>query len=170
MFCVGGAPVPDPRTAICAQCSKPITLEDTIVFRFGVLGHLDCRRPRVLNAEERTLVFVYCQDHEICDCRPCGAKFCLREVASIDQFGIRSFTCPWCHADLVDSVRAHLYACTRLPAEVRRRAKLAREAAQLLVKRSHELRGAADVLMREAESALHELRRTIRESPRRRAS
>ena len=160
----------DPGTAICPQCSETITPEDTIVFRLGVVGHLDCRRPRVLNAEERTLVFVYCQDHQMCDCKSCGVKLRLREIASIDQFGIRSFTCPWCHADLVDSVRAHLYACPRLPAEVRRRAKLAREAAQLLVKRSHELRGAADVLMREAEGALHELRRTIRESPRRRAS
>ena len=160
----------DPHTATCPQCSKFITPEDTIVFRFGVLGHLDCRRPRVLNAEERTLVFVYCRDHHICDCTPCRVQLRLREVASSDQFGVRSFTCPWCHADLVDSVRAHLDGCTMLPAEVRRRAKLAREAARLLVKRSQELNGSADVLMREAESALHELRRTIRESPRPRAS
>jgi len=156
----------DPNIAICPQCSQSITPEDTIIFRFGVLGHLDCRRPRVLNAEERTLVFVYCQDHQICDCAPCKVKFRLREVASIDHFGIRSFTCQWCHADLVDSVRTHLYSCAMLPSEVRRKAKLAREAAKLLVKRTHELNGAADVLMREAESALHELRRTIRESPR----
>ena len=162
--------MPDSQTALCPQCSESIAPEDTIVFRFGVLGHLDCRRPRVLNAEERTLVFVYCQDHQICDCKPCRVQFRLREVASIDQFGIRSFTCPWCHADLVDSVRSHLYACTSLPAEVRRRAKLARETAQLLVKRSHALRGAADVLLREAESALHDLRRAIRDSPRPSAS
>ena len=156
----------DPQTAICPQCSRSITPQDTIIFRFGVLGHLDCRRPRVLNAEERTVVFMYCQDHQICDCQSCGVQFCLREVASIDQFGIQSFTCPWCHADLVESVRAHLYLCRRLPAEVRRRAKFARETTQLLVKRSHELCGAADVLMREAESALHELRQAIRDSVR----
>jgi len=35
------------QTANCPQCSQPISLEDTIVYGFGRLGHLDCRRPRV---------------------------------------------------------------------------------------------------------------------------
>jgi hypothetical protein len=51
-----------------------------------------------------------------------------------------------------------------LPAEVRRRAQAARDAVRILVKRSLELRDAADVATREAEAALYELRSTIRQS------
>jgi len=56
--------------------------------------------------------------------------------------------------DLTDSIRAHLYDCAMRPAEVRRRAAVARDAARSLVKRSLELRDAADVAMPEAEAAL----------------
>jgi len=56
-----------------------------------------------------------------------------------------------------------------LPAEVRRRAAVARDSARILVKRSLELRDAADVAMREAEAALYELRLTMRQWPKRRA-
>jgi hypothetical protein len=42
------------QTATCPECSRTISPEDTIVFHFGILGHLDCRRPRVLSAEERS--------------------------------------------------------------------------------------------------------------------
>ena len=35
----------------CPQCSQPISPDDTLVFGHGRLGHFDCRRPRVLNAE-----------------------------------------------------------------------------------------------------------------------
>ena len=72
--------------------------------------------------------------------------------------------------DLIDAVRAHLYACTMLPARVRQRAQLLREAAQHLVKRSHELSDRADVLMRHAEEAIQSLRTAMRESQRRGAS
>ncbi len=92
-------------------------------------------------------------------------KFRLREVASLDLLGIRSHGCPWCHTDLTDSIRAHLYDCAMLPVEVRRRAQAAREAARSLVKQSHQLSDAADVLLREAEAALHALRDTIRQAP-----
>lgn len=149
----------------CPQCSRTISPEDTVVFDHGLLGHLDCRRPRVLGAEERTLLFVYCRDHNVAECSSCHGQFRLREVVSQDQFGVRSHTCPWCHADLTDSIRAHLYACALLPAEVRRRAQAARETASSLVKQSHQLGDAADVLMREAEDALHTLRATMRQSP-----
>jgi hypothetical protein len=70
---------------------------------------------------------------------------------------------------LTDSIRAHLYGCAMLPAEVRRRAQVAREAARSLVKQSQQLRDAADVAIREAEAALHALRETLRQSPIRRA-
>jgi len=56
-----------------------------------------------------------------------------------------------------------------LPVEVRRRAHAAREAARRLVKESHELSDAADMLLREAEAALHALRDTMRKAPTRAA-
>ena len=166
-FALGMLPMAEQQTATCPECSRTISPEDTIVFGFGILGHLDCRRPRVLGAEERTLLFIYCRDHPIAECVGCAGKFRLREVVSIDQFGIRS-PCPWCHTDLTNSIRAHLDGCATLPVEVRRRAHAAREAARRLVKKSHELSDAADVLLREAEAALHALRLVMRQSPNRR--
>ncbi len=142
---------------VCPQCARALSPEDTIVFGHGLLGHLDCHRPRVLSAEERTLLFIYCRDHQVAECVRCTGKFRLREVASLDLLGIRSHGCPWCHTDLTDSIRAHLYGCAMLPVEVRRRAQAAREAARSLVKQSHQLSDAADVLLREAEAALHAL-------------
>jgi hypothetical protein len=142
-----------------------ISPEDTIVFGRGRLGHFDCRRPRVLSAEERTLAFLYCRDHEVAECSTCTRKFRLRELVSQDQFGVRLHACPWCHTDLTDSIRAHLYGCAMLPVEVRRRAQAARDAARSLVEQSLELRDAADVAVREAEAAIHSLRETLRKAP-----
>jgi hypothetical protein len=147
---------------ICPQCTQAIAPEDTIVFG-RLLGHLDCRRPRVLSAEERTLLFMYCRDHHVAECVRCAGKFHLREITSLDSLGIRTHGCPWCHTDLTDSIRAHLYGCAMLPAAVRRRAQAAREAAGTLVKQSHQLSDAADVLLREAEAALHALRSAMRQ-------
>jgi len=152
------------QTATCPQCSRPISPEDTIVYGHGALGHLDCRRPRVLSAEERTLLSIYCRDHPVAECVRCTGKFHLREIVSPDQFGIRLYGCRWCHTDLTDSIRAHLYGCTMLPAEVRRRAAAARETAWNLVKQSHQLRDSADVLVREAEALLDENQRALRRS------
>ena len=155
----------------CPQCSRVISPDDTIVFGHGRLGHLDCRRPRVLSAEERTLLLLYCPDHKIAECPTCRRKSLLGEVASLDRFGVRVHVCPWCNADLTDSIRAHLYGCTMLPALVRRRAQAARETVRDLVKPSHhQLGDRADVLMREAEAALHALRATIRQPPRQRSA
>jgi hypothetical protein len=144
----------EPQTATCPQCSRMISPEDTIVFGRGRVGHLDCRRPRVLSAEERTVLFLYCRDHSVAECTRCSGKFHLRDVVSLDRFGIRSHWCPRCHVDLTDGIRAHLYVCAMLPVEVRRRAAAAREAARNLVKQSQQLRDNADVLMREAEVLL----------------
>jgi hypothetical protein len=149
----------------CPQCSRTISPEDTIVFRHRLLGHLDCRRPRVLSAEERTLLLIYCRDHHVAECVRCAGRFHLREVASIDSLGIRSHGCPWCHTDLTDSIRAHLYGCAMLPVAVRRRAQVARAAAQRLVQQSGQLSDRADVLLRAAEAALYALRDTMRQPP-----
>jgi hypothetical protein len=149
---------------VCATCARALSPDDTIVFAHGLPDHLDCRRPRALSAEERTLLFVYCRDHHVADCVRCAGRFHLREVASLDSLGIRPHECPWCHTDLTDSMRAHLYACAMLPVTVRRRAQAAREAARSLVKQSHQLGDAADVLLREAEAALHALRDTMRQA------
>ena len=63
------------------------------------------------------------------------------------------------------SIRAHLYDCAMLPAEVRRRTQAARDAARSLVKRNLELRDVVDVAMREAEAAIQSLRETLRKAP-----
>ena len=131
------------QTATCPQCSRPISPEDTIVFGHGRLGHLDCRRPGVLSVEERTVLFIYCRDHTVARCVGCARHFHLREVAALDSVGPHA--CPWCHTDLTDSIRTHLYGCAILPAEARRRAQAARDTAQILVKQSLELHAAADV-------------------------
>jgi hypothetical protein len=150
----------------CPQCSRAISPEDTIVFRRRLLGHLDCRRPRVLSAEERTLLVIYCRDHHVAECIRCARRFHLQEVASPDSFGVRTSGCRGCHTDLTDSIRAHLYGCAMLPVEVRRRAQAAREAARSLVKQSAQqhVRSIAQ-LVAETEAALHELRDTIRQAP-----
>jgi hypothetical protein len=147
---------------VCPSCDQALSPEDTIVFGHGVLGHLDCRRPRVLSAEERTLLFVYCRGHQVAECVHCVRRFHLRDVTSLDSFGIRLHVCPWCHTDLTDSTREHLYGCAMLPVTVRRRAQAAREAVRSLVNQSRQLSAAADVLLREAEAALHALRDTMR--------
>jgi hypothetical protein len=151
----------EPQPWICPTCARTISPEDTIVFGFGLLGHLDCHRPRVLSAEERILLVIYCRDHQVAECVGCTRKFHPREVASLD-LGDRSYKCSWCHTDLTDSIRAHLYGCAMLPGEVRYRA---REAARSLVKQSRQLSDAADVRLREAEAALHALRDTLRQAP-----
>jgi hypothetical protein len=146
----------------CPKCSRTISPDDTIVFGRWVLGHLDCRRPRVLGAEESTLLYIYCRDHHVAECVRCGGRFALREVATVDSFGVRTYGCPRCHTDLTDSIRAHLYGCAMLPVEVRRRAQAAREAARSLVKQSAQEHAE---LVAEAEAALYALRDTIRQGP-----
>jgi hypothetical protein len=145
----------------CPQCSLVISPEDTVVLGPRRLSHLNCRRPRVLSAEERALLFTYCRDHRVA-CITCSTSFYLSELA-FDAVGNRAHLCPWCRRDLTDSIRAHLYGCAMLPAEVRRRAQASREAAQRLVKESRQLADTADVLIQEAEAARNALRETMRE-------
>jgi hypothetical protein len=150
---------------ICAQCSQVISSEDTITVGPGRLAHLDCERPRILNAEERVLLFMYCRDHLVL-CVTCNARFHLWQLGL--DFGRRTHFCPWCRRDLTDSVREHLYLCALLPESVRRAAKAARDTARILVKETQQRRATADMLMREAEAAVAALRETLRQPPTRR--
>jgi hypothetical protein len=150
----------------CPHCSRAISPHDTIVFSRRLLGHLDCRRPRVLSAEERALLFIYCRDHHVAECVHCGGRFYLQEVASTDSFGVRTHECPGCRTDLTDRIRAHLYDCAILPVEVRGTAQAARETARSLVKQSsQEHVHSIAQLVAEAEAALYALRDTIRQAP-----
>jgi hypothetical protein len=141
----------------CPACSKAISPEDTFVLDSGRLSHLDCKRPRVLSPEERVVLFQYCWDHTATECEQCAKSYRVTELAS-DLFSGREHLCPQCRADLLGSVRAHLYSCAILPAAVLQRLREAREVAQRLVKRGREPSDVADVLMRELEVALHALR------------
>ncbi|PYN74154.1 MAG: hypothetical protein DMD96_30920 [Candidatus Rokuibacteriota bacterium] len=145
---------------MCPLCSRTIWPADTVVSGYGHLSHLDCQRPRALSPEARAL-FSCCRDHAV-GCVLCAGSFRVVELAP-DVLGPRTLLCPQCRTDLTDSVRTHLYACAMLPEEVRRRAQGAREAAQALAKRSHQLRDSADVLIREAEAALDALREAMLE-------
>ena len=154
----------------CSKCSEPIALSDIIESHDGRLSHLDCKRPHTLTAEERALLFVYCSDHYVAHCLGCDIRFRMTELAADPLYSRRTNLCPRCRRDLTESVRAHLYGCALLPAEVRRRAQELREAAQLLVKQSQQVRDKADVLIREAEAVMFERLRALREAMSRRVA
>jgi len=144
----------------CSKCSEPITLSDAIESSRGRLSHVDCSRPGMLTTEENALLFAYCYGHAVAYC--CDLSFRLAELAA--DAGGRTNLCPRCHRDLTQVARAHLYGCAMLPSEVRLRAQAVREAARRLVKQSHQLRDSSDVLIREAEAALFESHRALRET------
>lgn len=135
----------------CSRCSKAISPDDTIERDGERVVHLDCRLPRRLSREERSLLFQYCWDHDVVKCASCAQSFRQGELLS-SLFGNGTDRCPKCRTDLTDDVRAHLYGCAMLPAAVRRRAQETRAAAQRLVKESSQLSDRADVLLREAEA------------------
>jgi len=137
--------------------------EDTIAVRDGRPFHVDCRKPRTLTAEERALILLYCRTHALAQCLACLHNAHLGELTS-DPLGAGPYLCPECFRDLTELVRAHLYDCALLPAEVRRRAEAFREASVNLVKQNHQLRDKADVLLRAAEVALEESRGALRRS------
>jgi hypothetical protein len=147
----------------CLKCSEPIVLSDVIESSDGRLSHMDCQRPRMLTAEERALLFLYCFGHAVAYCVDCDLRFRLAELAA-DAFGGRANLCPRCRRDLTEAARAHLFRCAMLPSEVRRRAQEVREAAQHLMKESQQLRDTSDVRLREAEAALFERQRALREA------
>ena len=144
----------------CTKCGRPITLTDVIESSAGRLSHLDCARAQGLTPEERALLFVYCSDHDVAKCLPCGLEFPMMKLAA-DPLGGRTNLCPRCRTDLTESVRAHLFSCPTLPAEIRRRTQEVREAAQVLVKRSRQRVDKSDALIREAEAHLLERQQAL---------
>ena len=147
----------------CSKCSDPIAPTDVIESSKGRLSHANCARPRTLTMDERTLLFVYCAGHVIAQCLRCGLSFRIAELAADPLGGGRGYQCPRCRKALTENVRAHLYGCAMLPAEVRLRAQAVREAAQHLVKQSQQLHDTSDRLMQEAEALLFERQRALRE-------
>src|SRR5215831_1139337 len=145
----------------CTKCSRPIVLTDVIESTAGRLSHLDCARAQGLTPEERALLFVYCSDHDVATCVACDLQFPMIKLAA-DPLGGRTNVCPRCRTDLTASVRAHVFSCRILPAEIRRRTMEVRDAAQLLIKRSQELSDRSDVLIREAEAHLFERQQALR--------
>ena len=153
---------------MCSKCSQPIALTDNIESSDGRLSHADCERPQVLTPEERALVFIYCGNHVVAYCLSCSEKYRFTELAA-DLFGSgcmfgsgRTNMCPRCRRDLTEDVRAHVFRCMTLPAEVRFRAQAVREAAQRLVKQAQQASDRADALIREAEALLSEQQRALR--------
>jgi len=152
----------------CSKCSQPIALTDIVESSHGRLSHVDCKRPKALTPEERALVFLYCSGHVVARCPICDMSFRYNELAADILDASRTNLCPRCRQDLTEAVRAHLFRCAMLPAEVRRRAQAVREAAQYLVKQSQQARERSDVLIRGAEAALLEMQRALREAMSRR--
>ena len=148
----------------CAKCSQPIALTDVIESNNGHPSHVDCKRPQVLTPEERALVFVYCSGHVVARCPACDVSYRYTELAADILGGGRTNMCPRCRQDLTEAVRAHLFRCAMLPSEIRLRAQAVREAAQRLVKETQQLGDRSDVLIREAEIALFEKQRALREA------
>ena len=148
----------------CWKCSRPIALTDIVEPNIGQLSHVDCKQPKVLTPEERALVFVYCTGHVVARCPVCDGSFRYNELAADIFGGSPTNMCPRCRRDLTEAVRTHLLRCAMLPSNVRRRAQAVREAAQHLVKQSQQARDRSDVLIREAEAALFEAQRALREA------
>jgi Arc/MetJ family transcription regulator len=148
----------------CTKCSRPIALTDVVESNNGRLSHVDCKRPHVLTPEERALVFVYCSSHVVARCPACDISYRYTELAADMVGGSLTNMCPRCRRDLTEAVRAHLLRCVMLPEEVRLRAQAVRDAARHLVKESQQLHDKSDVLIREAEAALFERQRALREA------
>jgi hypothetical protein len=148
--------------ATCLRCRQVISREDTVERQGDRVVHLDCRLPRRLSREERALLYQYCWDHTVGECVSCARSFRPDEL-HLGLFGDTD-VCPQCRKDLTDNVRAHLYGCAMLPAEVRRRAQETRAAAQELVTQSGQPRDKADMRMREVEVSVAALRDAMKQS------
>ena len=147
----------------CARCFRILSPDD-VVESVGVgVAHVDCRRPRDLTHEERSLLYGYCWAHLI-GCPACGQSCRLFELDSNPFEYYKRTCCPRCQVDLIESVRDHLYTCPLSPEVLRLRVRETRATARRLVKQARDLHDQADVLMREAEVAATELRDAITQS------
>ena len=115
---------------------------------------------RSLTPDERALLFFYCLNHTVARCVSCARSYYLSELVS-DLLSGRTHLCPQCRRDLTENVRAHVYSCGVLPAEVREKAQTLRDLAHRLVKESRQLRDRSDVLIREAEAQIEECRKAL---------
>lgn len=145
----------------CPRCIRSIDYNDTIAFDRKQIVHLDCRRPFELNGEERALLFMFCWGHAVAPCDACHQSFRQHELAT-DLFDQRTHLCPRCRGDLTAKTREHLFACALVPAEIRRRAEDARDAARRLIQQRAERANQADALLREAELAISALREAMK--------
>src|SRR5215470_20453124 len=102
----------------CTKCSRPIALTDIIESSDGRLSHVECDRPQTLTPEERSLIFTYCSGHAVTQCLSCNRQYRFEELAA-GLFRRHTNMCPRCGTDLTENVRAHLFRCAMLPAEVR---------------------------------------------------
>ena len=148
----------------CMKCSQPIALSDAIRSDNGRLAHMDCQRPKVLTPEERALLFVCCSEHLVARCPACDIYYRYMELGADVLGSSRMNMCHRCRRDLTEAVRAHVFHCPMLPGEVRLRAQQLRGAAQRLVKESQQITDRSDLLIREAEAALFERQRALREA------
>ena len=137
----------------CPRWQQSISVDDTIALDGDQIRHLNCRRPRELRQEERTLLFKYCIGHAVADCRSCADGFRPHEPVT-DLSGNHRHLCPRCRADLTDSIRAHLYACARLPKPVRIRTRELREVTRKVIEQSQQPADHAGPLSRETEAIL----------------
>jgi DNA-directed RNA polymerase subunit RPC12/RpoP len=145
----------------CAKCGRPIALTHVIESSDGGLSHLDCARAEGLTNEERALLFVFCSDHVVAKCIPCGLEFRMVQLAA-DPMSGRTNLCPECRTDLTANVRSHLFECADLPKEIRQRTREVRDAAQMLIKRSQQLVDRSEILIREAEAHLTQQQAALR--------
>jgi len=147
----------------CGRCFRILSPDDVVESDGVGVAHVDCRRPRDLTHEERSLLYGYCWAHPI-GCPACGQSCRLFELDS-DPFEYHKRTCcPCCQVDLIESVRNHLYTCPLSPEVLRLRVREARETARRLVKQGRDLHDQADVVMREAEVAATGLRDAMTQS------
>jgi hypothetical protein len=154
---VGAMPGPN-----CARCRRSIAAGDTVQSDGHSLMHVNCGNPRSPSAEELVFLYVYCWDHAVAQCPACGRSFRQHELTSeaFDVYTYRTYRCPPCGGDLTESLRGHLTDCAQLPEQLRHRVQEAREVAQRLLKRSHQLVDRADVLRLEIRAALADLNET----------
>ena len=89
----------------CLRCQHEISVDDTVAFEGDTIAHLDCRRPRDLNSEERALLFKYCFDHVVAACDWCAKSYRQHELAG----GPNGQS----HTPLPDLPRGSYRRCTR---------------------------------------------------------
>src|SRR5215831_14724748 len=106
----------------CARCFRVLSPDDVVAADGAGVAHVDCRRPRDLTHEERSLLYGYCWSHPI-GCPACRQSFRLFELDSDPYEYYKRTCCPRCRVDLIEGVREHLYACLLTPEVLRRRVR-----------------------------------------------